>query len=638
MTKTHLAIAFSIGAAAIVAGPLTMTGQKGSPSISVGAESRVSSSKDGWSGPEYMADADPMHPERLIACVQVLNPSTNWHRSEHYASFDRGKTWRLTKSRASTMVAGDPACTYTMNGQSLFAVLVGDTGTRTGPRLPDEWETWEQRTNERMRMMIYRSRDGGRSFFDSTRLGFIDNENILIDRSGGKYHGRIYIHGNTTDWTYSGSSANKLWLIRSEDSGYTFTKSDATWVGEAWQEFDAGTVTADGAVIVPYILNVGTGGSRSSVEVIAVASSTNGGEYLSQPDTVYPSNKTCSFPIMASDLSQGPFRGRAYILWGQQRASGTFNRGGEHCVIVVAHSDDNGKTWSEPVAVSDAPPPIDTAQWRVVEQPAIAVNKDGVVGVSWYDKREDARGRTRRLRFSASTDGGGVWTPSVAVAKHPLRIEGPLGLPSAIPRTSLDGVRGSARKDIETTFRASNAVIGHYSVLAADAKGTFHTFWIDNRGTLGTQTHLYTAPVTVRGKVTRRGSADLAALDDVTPNVELRYRDVKTSWNGNAATLTISFVVANRGKDTIKGPLEMRITSVASDIGTPTLQISGAEDAGIGTVVDLTNVLPRAGLLPGRETERRTLSIVVTGIDRSRVAAGMDGIARFSTRIYGRTK
>lgn len=86
---------------------------------------------------------------------------------------------------------------------------------------------------------------------------------------------------------------------------------------------------------------------------------------------------------MAIDRSLGP-RGRIHLAW--LRAISDTPLGGfgpPPNPILTAHSDDGGKTFSEPIQVSDA------ARQRVVA-PALALGPDGAVHVGYYDLRDDA--------------------------------------------------------------------------------------------------------------------------------------------------------------------------------------------------------------------------------------------------------
>jgi hypothetical protein len=108
------------------------------------------------------------------------------------------------------------------------------------------------------------------------------------------------------------------------------------------------------------------------------------------------------------------------------------------------------------VILSEQPDDGDNAYGAYM--PALAVNKEGIVAVTWYDRRGlptkpgstppfHAAGCNVRLRVSL--DGGQSWQPSVRVNEQ------------AIQSTIWD-LRDTAG-------------------LAADAAGTFHPVWIDDR-------------------------------------------------------------------------------------------------------------------------------------------------------------
>ena len=102
--------------------------------------------------------------------------------------------------------------------------------------------------------------------------------------------------------------------------------------------------------------------------------------------------------------------------------------------------------------------------------PSVAVNKAGVVLVSWYDTRgiqKDEAGWNIRVR--ASLDGGETWQPSAPVTDVP------------------------TLKDKKTRKRLLG--VGHTAGLAADADGAFHCLWVDGRSGI---LQVYTAAVEVK--------------------------------------------------------------------------------------------------------------------------------------------
>ena len=97
--------------------------------------------------------------------------------------------------------------------------------------------------------------------------------------------------------------------------------------------------------------------------------------------------------------------GRIYVAWQDHED----NPYGDD-LIRVAHSDDGGLTWPAPVTVNQTPSGGFTDQ---AFEPAIHVNADGVVAVSYYDFRNDAsndQALTTDHWIVSSSDGGATWT------------------------------------------------------------------------------------------------------------------------------------------------------------------------------------------------------------------------------------
>lgn len=79
--------------------------------------------------------------------------------------------------------------------------------------------------------------------------------------------------------------------------------------------------------------------------------------------------------------------------------------------IVVQRSTDEGKTWSEPVAIDDDDP----ADLYTSFYPQLAVAPNGRVDVVWQDNREQTDYHFQ-VRYTYSTDGGDTWADNVQVS------------------------------------------------------------------------------------------------------------------------------------------------------------------------------------------------------------------------------
>ena len=134
--------------------------------------------------------------------------------------------------------------------------------------------------------------------------------------------------------------------------------------------------------------------------------------------------------------------------------------------VLVQRSDDRGESWSEPLRLNH----IETADSFT---PSIAVNKDGVIGVSWYEIHDK---NCFDVYFTASLDRGTTFLPEVKVSSV-----------TSCPDTP----QNKGVFDPGTTSGAG----GDYSGLAATSDGLFHVVWSDARSGIY---QLRTASVTVR--------------------------------------------------------------------------------------------------------------------------------------------
>jgi hypothetical protein len=118
--------------------------------------------------------------------------------------------------------------------------------------------------------------------------------------------------------------------------------------------------------------------------------------------------------------------------------------------VKFMRSNDNGKTWSDPVVVNDKEP---AAHWGCCTfEPRMSVAPDGRIDVAWYDYRNDPaydptqksvgnQNRFQDVYYSYSNDGGRTWAPNVKVTDRMIDrklgvhsgnygLKGPIGLTS----------------------------------------------------------------------------------------------------------------------------------------------------------------------------------------------------------------
>ncbi|HEU4589172.1 MAG TPA: sialidase family protein [Gemmatimonadales bacterium] len=589
----------SLGALLLGGAPAPLAAQ----TLTVGPNVRVSVDRSTLMHSELMLGADRADARRLVACSHLFDTAENEIRTVNYLSTDRGKSWRLVREVDGGRQAGDPVCGFGVNGTLYAIALVSPTETSDS-------------------FVVSQSSDLGRTW-SSVTLPWIDREYLTVDQTGGRYHGRVYLHGTGFLRPFDGTgtidgsrSVSALAVTSSSDSGRTFRdwlklpSVDKHWI----LGMGNGVVLSSGRFGVLFgelrEFKPRAPGDLTPNAWLKFAASDSGGTVF-EPAVVVADWTWCGrnasiIPYLAVDESRGPFRDRLYAVWPE----GSTGR----CNIALAHSSDGGRTWSAPVVVNDDARRNGTDTGPDHFMPTVAVNKDGVVGVAWYDRRDDSTNVAWKLRFAASIDGGETFTPSVAVSEAAFA---PSWGSTRITNAWVSGggqpsrTGGSAAPDqpaapLTVQIGAQELSGGDTGGLVAGADGVFHTLWIDNRTGVD---QIWTAPVTVQGAAVRHGAPELADLADVTGQVTLELRN--TRYDPATRTVSLDAALRNTSRDTLRAPLKVRAIGLRSGFGT--VRARGA-DAGSERhpVWDFSKVLSGGVLAPGQMTSSRRLTFVLT--------------------------
>jgi hypothetical protein len=301
---------------------------------------------------------------------------------------------------------------------------------------------------------------------------------------------------------------------------------------------------------------------------------------------------------LAIDNSNGPFRDRMYVTWFQSRDSTR----GAATDIMVSYSPDGGTSWSDPVRVNDDAGVLDSTRWAVHVMPTVAVNKDGIVGLLWHDRRDNPNNPGYSVRFSASLDGGESWSPSVKLSEKPMTPPGS-DRPTFWTTSRTIAARGAFPATVGADVRFNDWLdAGHTAGLAADAGGEFHAAWVDNRTGLH---QLWGSAIDVAGEVAPLGGAMVSGLDDVGSKVQLMIGAMTYDDRTHAVTMQVK--LRNVSRDTLRAPLRLLVTQLTSQFGVPRIMGADNNRGGVGAVWDFSSLIPRAGLAPNGESEARTL-------------------------------
>jgi hypothetical protein len=589
--------------------------------IHVGPNVQVSKAQEKRPMREVQVSADPTDPNHLLGCGIADDGAANKEWTVVYLSNDAGKTWQPTLE--TTDFSGDPACALGRDGLASYVAIT---------IAKDEKEQKEK--GHRVALIVYRSGDGGKTWQQQEDLPMdfqgIDNEAIAIDPNDGKHKNWVYISGTSHRRDLAGKNGNSFAVWVSRDEGRTFTgplnRADAP--NHYVLDVGNGVVFADGTFLT------GFGDLKNSNGAIVADSNiddpnselvtvrvTDEGQTLSpstKVDDFYMINEwhkggvsaSQSLPRFAADTGGGPFKDRLYAVW-------TDDRDGR-AAMRFAYSVDKGVTWSRSVVIDDVTGPVNRQITKPENlQTTIAVNKAGVVLAAWYDRRDNPDGLGWYIRARASLDGGETWLPSVRVSSEPnvftprtklfLWANAAKPAPAAVADAKETGSKGPLNPTrVSASLNQRQFVAGDYSGLDADAAGIFHSFWIDDRTGIP---QIWTAPITVVGKVVRNGDPALADLKDVSADVELKI--VSTDYDRATNTVTIEAQLNNTSDKTIKGPIKLRLVHISSGTGTALAANSDNHLSEAGALWDCTSLLQGSTLKPREMSATKRLTFHV---------------------------
>jgi hypothetical protein len=625
-----------------------------SPLIVVGKNVQVSAARPKDSHSEVIMAADPKHAERLIAGVHIAyHDTTMATTSIAYVSFDTGKTWTAAVEPKDSTSIADAAVAYAPDGSAYFATLA--------------------------RFGMFRSRDGGHTWDKPTKIppAFAwDREYMVADFTGGKYHGRIYMNATVFPaLAYVDSAAGgrgggggggrgfAVGLYTSLDgSNFKVPIMRLTPPGEGILGMANTVVLSDGTVMSLYghrKPNVDGGGARGGVAArtpfaaanywLEVITSTDGGETWNAANRIgdyymnRPRSEGAVIPHLAVDPGSAPFKDRLYVVWSDFRTG--------RLEIMMSYSSDNGRTWSNPIVVSDDAPFKNAAENGPDNlTPTVAVNKDGVACVAWYDRREFNDDLGWNVRLRCSLDGGETWTPSVKVTEQPTAWGGKeVWFASGRGGGGGGGGRGGGRGGRggeADSARSGGSVVslagslnnfsfspGHNGAFAADAAGAFHPMWIDNRSG---PYQVWTATVRVNGKAARNGGGELADLADLSSRVSLQV--LNTTYDRETNRLTFHTRLKNNTRtDTLKAPLKARVIQLTSEVAKGVeLMNTSNQVRGVGAVVDFSPLLKNGVLLPDSLSAPRDFVFQLSGLQPFRTGTDLHlGFVNMEAKVLG---
>ena len=490
-----------------------------------------------------------------------------------------------------------------------------------------------------------------------------DHPRMIVDDSNGPHRGRLYIEWNDVYDTILKDTFH-IFLRYSDDHGQTF--SDPILVTTAISKggklvATEPVVLSDGTLILTYYQYFNPlSDPRNNSQPFYIIRSTDGGNTFGAQTkimTLAPSawlyllkdfNHAFALPIVAADTSAtSAYRDRIYIVW-QDIRDGDAN-------IWLSKSTDKGTTWSEPKRLNDNRPSAKGGPPDFRVTPVVAVNKAGVVGVAWYDYRDDPTHVCWKQYFTYSSDGGDKFMPNVAVSDQPSCPAKDGFKPSvyawnispfpedmlptadeishademskiqlAQMRSAEEAIRAHEREfdkpQIDVTFdHDRNLWPGHYTGLTADTDGVFHVLWSDRRAAPLQQ--LYTATV----QVAAGPQAGPPRTQEANVTKFVRIYGQALSYDAKTHETTFELQLRNVSDQAIYAPVRVVIDGIGAVSGKPTADVVTHDGSSkTKTSWDFSKLLGSSEeLAPGMVSEAKKIVI------RTNEATGLDGVLNF---------
>jgi hypothetical protein len=625
------------------------------PRVVVGPNLRVSANTASGNRNECWIAASPANRRFLVAVSQSAPENAAGavggpRRCMTAISRNGGETWREITLPKQEDGAFDPMAVAGTDGRIyvMQAVLTAPPGGGSARREGT--------------IRVWSTADEGRHWRGPAELKCPvapDHPRMVVDTTDGPHRGRLYIAWNEVADTVFKKKFH-IFLNYSDDGGQTF--NDPILLGsedDGKLVITEPIVLADGTLLVTYYQYFfPLSGKRNEHQPVYVLQSTDGGDTFGKPQKIgevgssgwrylrRDFGRAFTLPIFTADTSPtSRYRDRLYYVW-DDATSGQSS-------IWLSMSSDRGRTWSKPRALNDNPAPTAGMPPDFRMTPVVAVNRDGVVGVAWYDRRDDPTRRCWRQYFTASSDGGATFLPNVAISSAgscPDKDAAPTvyvsnvaadiddtlpsqdeiaGLPDN-ERRQLEEELGiaAALKEVDTgktprlrvAFdKGRNIWPGHYTGLTADPDGAFHALWADRRSKLQ---QLYTARIEVAAAPEPPAPPTREA--SVTSLVQVIGGPGKFDEANGTATFELQ--IRNVSDRPIYAPLKLRLTPLAAGAAgtTATIVDADAPSTGGSAISDFSKALgSRMRLDPRAISEARTVKIKI------KADTGLDGLFEF---------
>jgi len=642
-------------------GTTTAAAAPAGPRVLAGPNLRASSNTTTGSRNEMWISVSPVNPQFMVGVAQAAvdgSGTSGPRRCATTISRSGGQTWREIALPEQEDGCFDPMTAFAADGR--LYVMHTQMGRNMGAGIASADLSRREGT-----IRVWATSDEGRTWEGPAEMQCPlapDHPRLVVDNSSGPHRGRVYIAWNEVSDTLLKQKYH-LFLHYSDDRGKSFSDPMLLVAQDGGKLVAAEPVVlSDGTLLVTYYQYFWPLSSpKNDRQPVYVLRSTDGAKTFGPPEKIFDVGssgwrhlradfgRAFTLPIFVADTGPSSrHRDRIYAVWDQVS--------GRESDIWFVSSADKGRTWSAPTKINDNSPAAAGTPPDFRMTPVVAVNKEGVVGVAWYDRRDDPSRRCWRYYFSASFDGGATFLPNTAISNAPScpepnlaptvrvwntaeevedtlptrddlekqkltmqrrMIEEEIGIAAAW-REAEGGTPGSR---IRVAFdKGRNIWPGHYTGLDASPDGSFQALWADRRHKLQqlftTRVDVVTAP---------EPAAPQTEVTNVTSQVQVIGGPA--TFDEAKGTATFEIQLRNVSDRAIYGPLRLRVAKTAAMGTSPTavfVEPDGGGGPGAQPYWDFQKQLGARGRLDPRQvSESRTITI------RTKPETGLDGVFDF---------
>ena len=394
----------------------------------------VQITQQGGAESEVHAAISPLDSNIIIVSAMKQNPSnlTEPLTFPTYYTSDFGNSWNQSSFKGEhpngSLVAGggDPVIVFDAQGKAhlTWLLLSVDILTLSGTialyhaTSPDSGKTWNS-----FEKPINKGSIDILSLEPEDR--FVDKQWMAADRSQGIHQDNIYMA--YVQFSFAPDTLAEIVMQRKLGAEDTFRNDVITVNTDTFADIQFASIDVDHQGDI----HVSFWGLKDSMGYSMYHAKSNDGGLTFQPEvlisqTSFPeTDSTTGFPAsnivglerlypcphIKVDKSGGPFTGNLYSVW---TARGTDSQVSDGFDIYYSKSTDGGDSWTPAIILND-----DTSQQTHQFFPNLYVNDQGILLVSWYDRRDDSANVNTHYYMTYSLDGGDTFEPQTAVSTLP---------------------------------------------------------------------------------------------------------------------------------------------------------------------------------------------------------------------------